>query len=42
MCIRDRHYPGDARRWRGMIPGRIDSQEAWRMVRKFEGKGKRG
>ena len=36
------HYPGDARRWRGMIPGRIDSQEAWRMVRKFEGKGKRG
>jgi len=34
------HYPGDARRWRGMIPGRIDSPEAWAMVRKFEGKGK--
>lgn len=31
------HYPGDARRWRGMIPGRIDSPEAWRMVRRFEG-----
>ena len=36
------HYPGDARRWRGMIPGRIDSSEAWAMVRKFEGKGKKG
>ena len=34
------HYPGDARRWKGMIPGRIDSPEAWAMVRKFEG-GKR-
>ncbi|HUW31731.1 MAG TPA: glycosyltransferase, partial [Planctomycetota bacterium] len=34
------HYPGDARRWKGMIPGRIDSPEAWAMVRKFEGKGK--
>ncbi len=26
------HYPGEARRWRGMIPGRIDSPEAWEMV----------
>jgi len=34
------HYPGDARRWAGMIPGRIDSQEAWNMVRKHEGKKK--
>jgi hypothetical protein len=30
------HYPGDARRWKGMIPGRIDSPEAWRMVRQWE------
>lgn len=30
------HYPGDARRWKGAIPGRIDSQEAWRMVKEFE------
>ena len=36
------HYPGDARRWKGMIPGRIDSSEAWAMVRQFEqGKKKR-
>ncbi|MBN1956196.1 MAG: glycosyltransferase [Anaerolineae bacterium] len=34
------HYPGDARRWSGMIPGRIDSEAAWRMVRKHEGKGR--
>lgn len=26
------HYPGDARRWSGLIPGRIDSPEAWRRV----------
>jgi len=31
-----RHYPGDARRWDGMVPGRIDSPEAWRMVRLHE------
>jgi len=30
------HYPGDARRWKGMIPGRIDSPEAWGMVRQWE------
>jgi len=30
------HYPGDARRWKGMIPGRIDSEVAWAAVRKFE------
>jgi hypothetical protein len=30
------HYPGAARRWRGQIPGRIDSDEAWEMVRAFE------
>lgn len=30
------HYPGQARRWRGMIPGRIDSPEAWAMVQKYE------
>ena len=30
------HYPGKARRWRGMIPGRTDSKEAWRMAETFE------
>jgi hypothetical protein len=30
------HYPGDARRWKGLIPGRIDSPEAWAMARRFE------
>jgi len=32
------HYPGRARRWKGMIPGRIDSPEAWAMVQKHEGR----
>jgi hypothetical protein len=32
------HYPGDARRWDGMIPGRIDSPEAWAMVKRHEGR----
>ncbi len=32
------HYPGEARRWKGMVPGRIDSQEAWQMVHEFERK----
>ena len=35
------HYPGDARRWRGMIPGRIDSPEAWEIVQKHEQKRRR-
>jgi hypothetical protein len=30
------HYPGDARRWKGMLPGRIDSPEAWKRVQVFE------
>jgi len=30
-----RHYPGDARRWSGMIPGRIDSEVAWHAVDRF-------
>lgn len=30
------HYPGDARRWSGLIPGRIDSEEAWEAVRRYE------
>lgn len=30
------HYPGDARRWKGLIPGRIDSEEAWAMVKQYE------
>jgi hypothetical protein len=33
-----RHYPGDARRWSGMIPGRIDSPAAWMAVRQHEEK----
>lgn len=28
------HYPGKARRWKGFIPGRIDSDAAWAMVKK--------
>ncbi len=27
------HYPGRARRWKGQLPGRIDSPEAWAVVR---------
>jgi lipopolysaccharide biosynthesis glycosyltransferase len=27
------HYPGAARRWRGMLPGRLDGEAAWRRVR---------
>jgi hypothetical protein len=26
------HYPGRARRWKGYLPGRIDSQAAWQIV----------
>lgn len=29
------HYPGAARRWKGMIDGRIDSPAAWRAVDAF-------
>ena len=32
------HYPGRARRWTGMIPGRIDSQTAWDAVKRYERK----
>jgi len=32
------HYPGDARRWDGVIMGRIDSAEAWAKVREHEGR----
>jgi len=38
ICAGLMHYPGDARRWRGMIPGRIDAPEAWEMAREFEAK----
>lgn len=31
-----KHYPGRARRWKGLIPGRIDSQVAWNRVKTFE------
>lgn len=31
-----RHHVGQARRWRGQIPGRIDSAAAWSAVKKFE------
>lgn len=30
------HYPQEARRWRGQIPGRIDTPEAWQAVKRFE------
>jgi len=30
------HYPGDARRWKGLINGRIDSEEAWKAVKRFQ------
>lgn len=33
------HYPGDARRWEGLINGRIDSPAAWNAVREFERHG---
>ena len=36
------HYPGDARRWSGMIPGRIDSPAAWAMAEQYERKRKAG
>lgn len=36
-----RHYPGMARRWKGMIPGRIDGRLAWDLVKKFEDQSKR-
>ena len=32
------HYPGDARRWEGMIAGRIDSETAWQAVERFMNK----
>jgi hypothetical protein len=28
------HYPMDARRWHGKLPGRIDSREAWAIVKR--------
>jgi hypothetical protein len=28
------HHPMTARRWEGVIHGRLDSTEAWRMVKK--------
>jgi hypothetical protein len=30
------HYPGRARRWKGQIPGRIDSDAAWKAVERFK------
>lgn len=30
------HYAGDARRWGGQLPGRIDSPAAWQAVRRWE------
>ena len=30
------HYPGAARRWKGMIPGRLDSNIAWQRTKEFE------
>lgn len=31
-----RHFPGRARRWKGLIPGRIDSDIAWQMVKRHQ------
>lgn len=33
-----KHYPGRARRWDGMVPGRIDAPSAWERVKAFERK----
>lgn len=35
------HYPGRARRWEGLIPGRIDSGAAWQKVEQFRRRGGR-
>lgn len=37
-----RHFPGRARRWKGLIPGRLDSNIAWSMVNGHEGGRRRG
>lgn len=29
------HYPGNARRWAGKLPGRIDSPAAWAVVQRY-------
>jgi hypothetical protein len=31
------HYPGKARRWKGYLPGRIDSPAAWAVVERQKG-----
>ena len=31
------HYPCEARRWEGKLPGRIDSPAAWAIVRRHQG-----
>lgn len=36
-CAGINHYPMEARRWTGAIPGRIDSAAAWAAVQRFEG-----
>jgi lipopolysaccharide biosynthesis glycosyltransferase len=36
-----KHYPGRARRWSGIIPGRIDSATAWRAVKRHEAERRR-
>ena len=30
------HYPGEARRWSGMLPGRLDDASAWQAAERFE------
>jgi hypothetical protein len=34
------HYPMEARRWEGKLPGRIDSPEAWQAVERFTQSGR--
>jgi hypothetical protein len=39
------HYPGEARRWGGQVPGRLDSATAWNQVQRWQAasnQGKRG
>lgn len=31
-----KHFPGEARRWAGIIPGRLDGDAAWQAVERFE------
>jgi len=36
------HYPGEARRWKGMLPGRLDAEASWQAVKRFEARARGG